>query len=125
MPQHKNPCHGGHKIYNFGKFFLGHQCYTLSLFDLSLGVEKTTFYENVHSTWCVYMTYMTTLHHKNPSPCVMKFTNLVGPKEKDLNNVFLLYDLYGRALVQKPLPDGSWNLQFGYILPWCLNLAPE
>ena len=39
------PCPGDHEIYNFGGPFLGHYYYTLSLFDLSLGVEKTIFKE--------------------------------------------------------------------------------
>ena len=30
-PQHKNPCPGGHEIYNFGRPFLGHFYYALSL----------------------------------------------------------------------------------------------
>ena len=31
-PLHKKPCHGGHEIYNFGRPFLGHHYYTLSLY---------------------------------------------------------------------------------------------
>ena len=34
------------------------------------------------------------------------------------NNAFLLSDLYGHILAQEPLHWGSWNLQFGLILPW-------
>ena len=30
-PQHKNPCPGVHKIYNFGRPFLGHHCNTYSI----------------------------------------------------------------------------------------------
>ena len=39
---HKNHCPGGHKIYNFGRTFLGHHYCTcqLNLYDLCLGVEK-------------------------------------------------------------------------------------
>ena len=39
-PQHKNPCRGGHEFYNFGRLFLGHHYYKLSLSDLCLGIEK-------------------------------------------------------------------------------------
>ena len=35
-----------------------------------------------------------------------------------LNNEFSLYNLYGHAPAQEPLPRGSWNLQFWYNLPW-------
>ena len=27
IPQHKNPCPGGNKIYNYGRPFPGHQLY--------------------------------------------------------------------------------------------------
>ena len=30
-PQHKNPYHRGHEIYNFGRPFLSHYNYALSL----------------------------------------------------------------------------------------------
>ena len=36
----QKPCPGDHKICNVGTPFLGHHYYTLSLFDLCLGVEK-------------------------------------------------------------------------------------
>ena len=39
-PLHKNPCPGGHEIYNFGRPFLGHHYYTLSLYGLCPRVEK-------------------------------------------------------------------------------------
>ena len=42
-PEHKNPCSGGHEIYNFNRIFLGHH-YSLnvltSLVDPCSGVEK-------------------------------------------------------------------------------------
>ena len=56
-PYHKNPCTGGHEIYNFGRPFLDHHYYILSLFDLCLGVEKKIFKEIMHFH---YMTYMAT-----------------------------------------------------------------
>ena len=64
-PQHKNPCSGGHEIYKFGRPFLGHHYYTLSLFDLCLDVEKKIFKEIMQFH---YMTYMATPVHKNPCP---------------------------------------------------------
>ena len=39
MPQHKNPCHGGSEIYNFGKLFLGHNYFSLGLSDLCMGMK--------------------------------------------------------------------------------------
>ena len=33
-PQHKNPYPGGHEIYKFGRPFLGHHYYLLSLYEL-------------------------------------------------------------------------------------------
>ena len=56
-PSHKNPCHGGHEIYNFGRPFLCYQNYILSLSDLCLGVEKKIFKEIMHFH---YMTYKAT-----------------------------------------------------------------
>ena len=57
MPQHKNPCLGGHEIYNFGRPFLGHHYYILSLSDLCLGVEKKICKEIMYFN---FMTYMAT-----------------------------------------------------------------
>ena len=45
-PQHKNPCTRGHESYSFGRPFLGHDYYILSLSDLCLGVEKKIFKKN-------------------------------------------------------------------------------
>ena len=39
-PSHKNPCPGGHEIYNFGRPSLAHHYYILDLSDLCPGVEK-------------------------------------------------------------------------------------
>ena len=44
MPQQRNPCPGGHEIYNFGGPFLRQYYYTVSLSDLCLG-EETVFKE--------------------------------------------------------------------------------
>ena len=47
-PLHKNPCPGGHEIYNFGRPFLGHYYYTLSLYGLCPRVEKKIFFSEIH-----------------------------------------------------------------------------
>ena len=39
-PQHKNTCHRGHEIYNFGRLFLGYHYYILSLCESCPGLEK-------------------------------------------------------------------------------------
>ena len=39
-PLQKNPCPGGHKIYDFGIPFPGHHYYTLGLSDQCQVVEK-------------------------------------------------------------------------------------
>ena len=39
-PLYKNPCTGGHEIYNFGGQFLGNHYFIHSLSDVCLGVEK-------------------------------------------------------------------------------------
>ena len=56
-PKHSNPSPRGHEIYNFGRPFLGHHYYILSLSDLSLGIEKKIFKEIMQFH---YMTYMAT-----------------------------------------------------------------
>ena len=61
MPQHKNPCPGGHIIYNFGRPFLGHHYYILSLSVLCLGRREEDilihqfyiFYPKITSPWGV------------------------------------------------------------------------
>ena len=75
-PQHKNPCPRGHGIYNFGRTFLVHHNYLLSLSVLCLGVEKNIFKETMHFQ---FMTYMATPLHKIPCPGVMIFTSFVDP----------------------------------------------
>ena len=75
MPQHKNPLPVGNQIYNFGRLFLGHHYYTLSLFYLCLSEEKIFFKEimQIH-----YMTY-TRPSTRIPALGVMIFTGLVDP----------------------------------------------
>ena len=45
-PYHKNPCPGGHESYNFGRPFLGHHYYILSLSDICMRVEKKFLQKN-------------------------------------------------------------------------------
>ena len=55
MPWHKNPCPGGYDIYSFGKPFLGHEYYALSLSKSCPRVEEGNFKEIMHFH---YMTCM-------------------------------------------------------------------
>ena len=64
-PQHKNPCPGGHEIYNFDRISLGHHNYILSLSILCLEVEKKIYKEIMHF---YYVTYMATTLQWNPCP---------------------------------------------------------
>ena len=50
--RHKNPCPGGHEIYNFCNTFHGHHYCQVSLSDLCLGIEKTIF--NAFSLYDLY-----------------------------------------------------------------------
>ena len=65
IPQHKDPCPGGHESNNLGRPFLGDHYYILSLSAIFMGVEKKIFKEIMYFH---YMTYTTTSQHKNPSP---------------------------------------------------------
>ena len=67
MAQYKNSCPKGHKIYNFGRPFLGHHYYILSLSDLCMGADKKIFKEIMHFHY-TGMSYLTTAQHKNPCP---------------------------------------------------------
>ena len=60
MPLLRNPCPGGHEIYDFGRPFLGHHNFIHSFSVLCLGVEKKifkeihqfyTFYTKITSSW--------------------------------------------------------------------------
>ena len=64
-PQHKNPCPGGHEMYNFGRTFLVHHYYILILPDLCLGVEEKIFKGIMYFH---YMSYSTSPQHKNLCP---------------------------------------------------------
>ena len=63
--QAHKPLPQGHEIYNFGRTFLGHHYYFLSLSDLCLGVEKKFFKGIMHFH---YKIYMATPWQKNPCP---------------------------------------------------------
>ena len=67
--------HGVHEIYNFGRPFLGHDYYILSLSDLCLGVKKI-FKGTMHFH---FMTYIATPQHKNPCPGGHEIYNFVDP----------------------------------------------
>ena len=74
-PLHKNPCPGGHEIYNFGRPFLVHHYYIIGLSDLYLSEEKI-FKEIMHfQIWLIWPRPST----RTPDQRVMKFTILVDP----------------------------------------------
>ena len=75
MPQDKNPCPRGHETYNFGRPFLVHHQYILSLSDLCLGVEKM-IKEIMHF---YYVTYMAMPQYKKPYPRGHEFSNFGRP----------------------------------------------
>ena len=117
-----NPCPRGHESYNFGRPFLVHHFYILSLFSLCLGVEKKIFKRNItFSPFDLYSHALT----QEPLPRSHEIYNFgrplviitlylvcliyVGVEKKILlrNSAFLLHDLYGYAIAQEPLPRGS------------------
>ena len=75
-PLHKNFCLSDHEIFNFGRPFLGHYYYVLSLSHPCRGIEKKNLKEIMHFH---FMCYMVTLKNRIPAPRVMKFTILVDP----------------------------------------------
>ena len=85
-PLYKNPFPVGNEIYNFGRRFLRHHNYILSLSVLCLGVEKKIFQEIIYFH---YMTYMATPLHKNPSPGGHEIYNFGRP--------FLVHNYYTRG----------------------------
>ena len=106
-PQHKNPCPKGHEIYNFGRPFLGHHHYILSLSDLCLGAKKKIFKYIMHFH---HMTIMAMPRCKNPCLGGHKFTIQVRPsmynisvfsvcqicdwEQRRKNQAFLLYYIW-------------------------------
>ena len=126
---YKNPCPGGHEIYNFGEPFLGHHYYTLSSPDLCLGVEKMIFKKKMYFH---YITYMATPQNKNPYSRGYEIHNFGKPFlslynyalslshscpsiEEDFkrNSAVSLYDLYGHALPKNPCLRGREIYHFG------------
>ena len=75
-PLQKNPCPGGHEIYNFGRPVLGYRYYILGLSDLCLGVEKKIFKDLMHFH---YRTLKATPQQKNPYPWVPELNNFGRP----------------------------------------------
>ena len=63
-PKHTNPCLGGHE--NFGRPFLSHRYYTLSLSNLCLGVKNNIFKGIMHFHYITYM-YMVMAKPNNSS----------------------------------------------------------
>ena len=72
----KNPCPGGHESYNFGRPYLSHKYYILSLSDLCMGVKMKILKELMQFH---YMTFMPRPSTRTPAPRVMKVTILVDP----------------------------------------------
>ena len=75
-PKHKNPCPRGHEVHTFGRPFLGHYYYILSLSDLCLGVKTKILKEIMHFH---YMTNMATPQNKNPCPRGQEMFNVCRP----------------------------------------------
>lgn len=46
MVKHKNLCPGCHENYTFGRPFIDHQYFAISLSDLCLGIEKDVLKRN-------------------------------------------------------------------------------
>ena len=74
-PQRKNPCLGGHEIYNLGRPFLGHHQNILSLFDLCIGGKKIFKRNNAFSLYDLYGHTIA----KNPCPGGHEIYNLGRP----------------------------------------------
>ena len=84
-PLNKNPCPGGHEIYNFGRPFLGHHYNILSLYGPCSGVKKKIFFIEIHQFYTFYI--------KITSPWgegIMKFTI------SDLFPLHMLHTKFGK-----------------------------
>ena len=116
--QHKNPCLGGHKIYNFGWPFLGQHYFTLSLSDLCLGVEKKILKEilNFH-----YTTYMNTSQQKNPFPGGREIDNFGRPFPGHLSYILGLSIL---CLGVKRILKEIMHLNYRTYIATCLHKNP-
>ena len=93
-PQHKNPCPGRYEIYNFGRPFLGHHYFILTLSDICLGVEKKIFRELMYFH---YITYMVTPQSKNPCPWGHEMYNIGRPFLVHHNYILSLPNLCQRV----------------------------
>ena len=60
-PQHKNPCHRGHEIYNFGITFLGHHYYTLVLVCVDHAQEKRRLFLKNYINYTLFIPKLPTL----------------------------------------------------------------
>ena len=119
MPQYKNLCLGGHKIYNFGRPFLDHHYYFLSLSDLCLGVEMF-LQEIIFTIWlgcpCLCLEgHETEFTVKvdlpwSSWPYPQYVWSMPGSKEifdfLKINTAFSLFDLYGHVPAQNPWSRG-------------------
>ena len=54
MSKHKNPCHGCHEIYNFGRTFLDHHCCALNLLNLAPEQRRRFLKETMHFLYVTY-----------------------------------------------------------------------
>ena len=90
-PQHKNPCHRGHKRSYCGRPCLGYHNYIVSLTDVCLEVKKKIFKGIMHFH---YMTYMATPYHKNSCPG--------GHKSYNFGRPFLVIHYYILIFLSKP-----------------------
>ena len=129
-PQHKNTCPGGHEIYNFGRHFLGHHNYKLTLSILCLGEERKILKEIMHFH---DITYMAKPQHKKPWPggheiydfrrpflChhnyILTLSVLcLGVEKKIFKEIMHFHFMtYSHTPAKELLPQGYWNLQFWY-----------
>ena len=54
MSKRKNPCHGCHEIYNFGKTVLDHHCCALNLLNLAPEQRRRFLKETMHFLYVTY-----------------------------------------------------------------------
>ena len=52
-PQHKDPCSGGHEIYNLGRPLLGYHYYTLGVYSGEKYLNFTLIFFNRNSSFVV------------------------------------------------------------------------
>ena len=64
-PERKNPCPGGHEIYNLDRPFLGHHYYKLFLSDLYSEVEKNIFKEIPGNAFSIHKLFGLSCHKES------------------------------------------------------------